>query len=57
MASAEKKRRIDTSGRRLFDDNWEHEFFFCYRECDKKPCVYLPREHRCDEEVQCEMTL
>ena len=51
MASAEKKRRTDTSGKRLFDDNWEHEFFLLSVIC------YLPRERRCDEEVQCTKTL
>ena len=39
MVSAEKKRRIDTSGKRLFDDNWQHEFFFAIANVIKKPRV------------------
>ena len=39
MASAQKKRQIDTSGKRLFDDNWELEFFFDIVNTIKKPCV------------------
>ena len=35
MVSAEKKRRINTSGKRFFDDNWEHESFFRHREYDQ----------------------
>ena len=41
MASVEKKRVIDTSGKRLFDDNWEHEFFFAIANTIKKPCVFF----------------
>ena len=37
MASAEKKRRNVISGKRLFDDNWQHEFFFVIANTIEKP--------------------
>ena len=41
MASAEKRRRIDTSGKRLFEDNWEHKFFFALANRDQKALFVL----------------
>ena len=36
MAYIEKKLQFYYSGKRAFDAAWEHEYFFCYREHDKK---------------------
>ena len=51
-ASAEKNLRIDASGKRLFDYNWEH-VFVCYREYFQSMCI-ICRESK---EVQYEATL
>ena len=46
MASIDKKRRFDCSGKRAFDDDWEHEYF--YREHDQKAMCLICRESVAD---------
>ena len=48
MASIDKKRRFDCSGKRAFDDAWKHEYFFCYREHDQKAMCLICKESVAD---------
>ena len=43
-----KKRRFDYSGKRAFDAEWDHEYFFCYREHDQKSMCLIRRESVAD---------